>query len=232
MIKSGISDKTIEEQCGKISDKKKVSENNAKEETDVKIVENDEDTKSFQKRKFQVQVILVSALGSGGSFNYYLKNNVSVGIDSQNTSASSDYNNSTNTRKYEQKYNFNTTYYYGRYYPSNDFTSFFLQGGLVSRSWNIESQGYQVSNNEKTLKYTTKYPNSGLNLGLGWNWIDEESGFSGGIYLVKIIGDDLEHTYVSETGWNCPESCRESWENYTKENMRTSAGMINMGYNF
>ena len=44
MIKSGLSDKTIEEQCGKIGDKKKVSENNAKEETD-------EDTKSFQKRK-------------------------------------------------------------------------------------------------------------------------------------------------------------------------------------
>ena len=78
MIKSGISDKTIEEQCGKIGEKKKVSENNAKEETDVKIVENDEDTKSFQKRKFQVQVILVSALGSGGSFNYYLKNNLSL----------------------------------------------------------------------------------------------------------------------------------------------------------
>ena len=44
MIKSGISDKTIEEQCGKIGEKKKVSENNAKEETD-------EDTKSFQKEK-------------------------------------------------------------------------------------------------------------------------------------------------------------------------------------
>ena len=36
MIKSGISDKTIEEQCGKIGEKEQVSENNAKEETDVK----------------------------------------------------------------------------------------------------------------------------------------------------------------------------------------------------
>ena len=158
MIKSGISDKTIEEQCGKIGEKKKVSENNAKEETDVKIVENDEDTKSFQKRKFQVQVILASALGSGGSFNYYLKNNISVGIDSQHISDSLDYNNSTNTRKYEQKFNFNTTYYYGRYYPSNDFTSFFLQGGLVSRSWEITKQGYRISNNQKTVKKTSKYP--------------------------------------------------------------------------
>ena len=49
MIKSGISDKTIKEQCGKIGEKEKVSENNAKEENDVKVVENDEDTKSFQK---------------------------------------------------------------------------------------------------------------------------------------------------------------------------------------
>ena len=59
MIKSGISDKTIEEQCGKIGEKEQVSENNAKEETDVKVVENDEDTKSSQKRKYQVQEILL-----------------------------------------------------------------------------------------------------------------------------------------------------------------------------
>ena len=232
MIKSGLSDKTIEEQCGKIGEKEQVSENNAKEETDVKVVENDEDTKSSQKRKYQVQVILLSGLGSGGSFNYYLKNNISVGIDSQSMSDSLDTYNSTNTKKYESKYNLSTNYYYGRYYPSNDFTSFFLQGGLVSRSWNIESQGYQVSNNEKTLKYTTKYPNSGLNFGLGWNWIAEESGFSGGIYLVGVIGGGPQHTYVSDTGYTCSDNCKASWEDNINENMRTSALMINLGYNF
>ena len=232
MIKSGISDKTIEEQCGKIGEKGKVSENNAKEETDVKVVENDEDTKSSQKRKYQVQVILLSGLGSGGSFNYYLKNNISVGIDSQSMSDSMDTYDSTKTYKYESKYNLSTTYYYGRYYPSNDFTSFFLQGGLVSRSWKIESQGYQVSNNAKTVKYTSKYPNSAFNLGFGWNWISEYSGLSGGIYLVSIIGDDPEHTYISEIGWTCPESCRESWEDNINEFIRTTVGMINLGYNF
>ena len=225
MIKSGISDKTIEEQCGKIGEKKKVSENNAKEETD-------EDTKSFQKRKFQVQVILVSALGSGGSFNYYLKNNVSVGIDSQNTSASSDYNNSTNTRKYEYKHKLNTTYYYGRYYPSNDFSSFFLQGGLVSRSWEIESQGYRISDNQKTVKYTSKYPNTALNIALGWNWIHEDSGISGGISFVNIIGCDPEHTYVMSSGWTCSDACKENWKDYIMENERTFVAMINLGYNF
>ena len=84
----------------------------------------------------------------------------------------------------------------------------------------------------KNEKYTTKYPNSGLNFGLGWNWIAEESGFSGGIYFVTIIGDGPEHTYVSETGWYCKESCRESWEDNINEFIRTTVGMINLGYNF
>lgn len=230
MIKSGILDKTIEVQCGKIVEKKKVSENNAKQETVVKVVDDDEETKTFQKRKFQVQVILVSALGSGVSFNYYLKNNISVGVDSQNISDS--WYASTNTLKYEYKRNLTTIYYYGRYYPSNDITSFFTQGGLVTRSWKMSKQGYKASNKGKTVNRTTKYPNVALNLGLGWNWIHEDSGFSGGIYFVNIIGGDPEHTYVSETGWYCPDSCKQSWEDYTKENMRTFAGMINMGYNF
>jgi hypothetical protein len=232
MIKSGISDKTIEEQCGKIGEKEQVSENNAKEETDVKVVENDEDTKSFQKRKYQVQVILLSGLGSGGSFNYYFKNNISVGIDSQSMSDSMDTYDSTKTYKYESKYNLSTTYYYGRYYPSNNFTSFFLQGGLVSRSWKIESQGYQVSNNEKTIKYTSKYPNTALNIALGWNWIHEDSGISGGIYFVNIIGGDPKHTYVMSKGWTCSDTCKEVWEDYVEENVRTFVGMINLGYNF
>ena len=85
---------------------------------------------------------------------------------------------------------------------------------------------------KKTLKYTTKYPNSGLNLGLGWNWIDEESGFSGGIYFVGVIGGGPQHTYVSDTGYTCSDNCKASWEDNINENMRTSALMINLGYNF
>ena len=100
------------------------------------------------------------------------------------------------------------------------------------RSWEIDSQGYQVSDNEKTVKYTSKYPNSALNLGLGRNWIDEDSVFSVGIYLVSIIGGGPEHTYVSETGWTCSDSCKASWEDNINKNMRTSAAMINLGYNF
>ena len=64
---------------------------------------------------------------------------------------------------------------------------------LVSRSWELTQQGYRISDNQKTVKKTSKYPNSALNLGLGWNWIDEESGFSGGIYLVSIIPFGMEY---------------------------------------
>ena len=58
MIKSGISDKTIEEQCGKIGEEEKVSEKIEKTEDDLKI--SDE-----SKKPYQVQIILLSSLGSG-----------------------------------------------------------------------------------------------------------------------------------------------------------------------
>ena len=65
MIKSGISDKAIEEQCGKIGKEEKVSEKIEKTEDDLKI--SDE-----SKKPYQAQIILLSSLGSGISLYYYL----------------------------------------------------------------------------------------------------------------------------------------------------------------
>ena len=91
--------------------------------------------------------------------------------------------------------------------------SFFFQGGLVSRHWLLQKQGYNTSNNEKTVKYTTKYPNSALNAGLGWNWISKTTGISGGIYFVTIIGSGPERTYESDTDYVCSDTCKSDYEN-------------------
>ena len=81
MIKSGISDKAIEEQCGKIGEEEKVSEKIEKTEDDLKI--SDE-----SKKPYQAQIILLSSLGSGISLYYNFKNDIWFGIDSQSTSDS------------------------------------------------------------------------------------------------------------------------------------------------
>ena len=129
MIKSGLSDKTIEEQCGKIGDEENISEKIEKTEDDLKI--SDE-----SKKPYQVQIILLSSLGSGISLYYNFKNDIWFGIDSQSTSGSAS---ATSTGiKSEVNLNFSTNYLNARYYLIESMPSFFIQGGLVSRSWTIE----------------------------------------------------------------------------------------------
>ena len=101
---------------------------------------------------------------------------------------------------------------------------------LVSRHWILNEQSYRISDNEKQIKYTTKYPNNAFNLGLGWNWISNSTGLSGGIHFLTIIGGGPEHTYESDTGWTCPDSCKAIYEESAE--IRTTIGMINIGYNF
>ena len=81
MIKSGISDKTIEEQCGKIGEEEKVSEKI--EKTEDEKVEEDLKISDESERPYQAQIILLSTLGSGISLFYNFKNDIWFGIDSQ-----------------------------------------------------------------------------------------------------------------------------------------------------
>jgi len=224
MIKSGISDKTIEEQCGKIGEKEKVSENVEKTEDDLKI--SDE-----SKKPYQVQIILLSSLGSGISLYYNFKNDIWFGIDSQSTSASATLTASSGNTKYEGNLNFSTNYLNARYYLIESMPSFFIQGGLVSRSWTMETVAIKVSNNDKIGTYITKYPSSALNIGLGWNWISDQ-GVSGGIHFISIVGGSPLHTYEMESGWTCSDSCKASYETAVDEFVPTSTAHVNIGYNF
>jgi hypothetical protein len=225
MIKSGISDKTIEEQCGKIGEKEKVSENVEKTEDDLKI--SDE-----SKKPYQVQIILLSSLGSGISLYYNFKNDIWFGIDSQSTSGSASASSSTSTgTKSEVNVNFSTNYLNARYYLIESMPSFFIQGGLVSRSWTIELVESRVSNNETLGTYITKYPSSALNIGLGWNWISDQ-GMSGGIHFISIVGGSPLHTYEMESGWTCSDSCKANYETAVDEVVPSSTAHVNIGYNF
>ena len=229
MIKSGISDKTIEDQCGKIGEEEQVSEILEKTEYDLK--KSDE-----SKKPYQVQIILFSSLGSGISLYYNFKNDIWFGIDSQSRSKSA-YSTSTFVGGYKTETytkvnaNFSTNYLNARYYLFESMPSFFIQGGLVSRSWTIESVETRVSGNDKVGTYKTKYPSSALNIGLGWNWISDQ-GISGGIHFIKIVGGSPLHTYETESGWTCSDTCKTNYETTVDELVPNFTGHINIGYNF
>ena len=167
MIKSGISDKTIEEQCGKIGEEEKVSEKI--EKTVDEKVEEDLKISDESERPYQAQIILLSSLGSGISLFYNFKNDIWFGVDSQNISAS--FSGTSYTHNVESNLNFSTTYLSARYYLLEIMPSFFIQGGYISRSWTIETIGTDRSNTSRVSKIETKYPNNALNAGFGWNWM-------------------------------------------------------------
>ena len=232
MIKSGLSDKTIEEQCGKIGEKVE-SKDTVEEEKVSEEIENTEDDLTISdgsKKPYQAQIILLSSLGSGISLYYYFKNDIWFGIDSQSTSGSASRVFSNGTKS-EVNANFSTNYLNARYYLIESMPSFFIQGGLVSRSWTIELVESRVSNNEILGKYSTKYPSSAINLGLGWNWISDQ-GFSGGIHFIGLIGGSPLTTYETESNWICDDTCKASYESTVDEFVPTATGHINFGYNF
>ena len=224
MIKSGISDKTIEEQCGKIGEEEKVSEKI--EKTEDEKVEEDLKISDESERPYQAQIILLSSLGSGISLFYNFKNDIGFGVDSQNTSES--FSGTTYWHNIELNLNFSTTYLSARYYFLEIMPSFFIQGGYISRSWTIETIGTDRTITSRVSKIETKYPNNALNAGFGWNWMSNQ-GISGGIHFISIVGDGPTHTYSIASGSTFDKA---SYETLIDENVPNSTFHLNLGYNF
>ena len=224
MIKSGISDKTIEEQCGKIGEEEKVSEKI--EKTEDEKVEEDLKISDESERPYQAQIILLSSLGSGISLFYNFKNDIWFGVDSQNISAS--FSGTSYTHNVESNLNFSTTYLSARYYLLEIMPSFFIQGGYISRSWTIETIGTSRSNTSSLSKVETKYPNNALNAGFGWNWLSN-LGISGGIHFISIVGEGPTHTYsiASDTSFD-----KVGYETEVDAIVPNSTLHLNLGYNF
>mgnify|MGYP001167545999 FL=1 len=224
MIKSGISDKTIEEQCGKIGEEEKVSEKI--EKTEDEKVEEDLKISDESERPYQAQIILLSSLGSGISLFYNFKNDIWFGVDSQNTSES--LSGTTYWHNIESNLNFSTTYLSARYYFLEIMPSFFIQGGYISRSWTIETIGTSRSNTSSLSKVETKYPNNALNAGFGWNWMSN-LGISGGIHFISIVGEGPTHTYSIASGSTFD---KVGYETQIEEIVPNSTLHLNLGYNF
>ena len=224
MIKSGISDKTIEEQCGKIGEEEKVSEKI--EKTEDEKVEEDLKISDESERPYQAQIILLSNLGSGISLFYNFKNDIWFGVDSQNTSES--FSGTTYWHNIESNLNFSTTYLSARYYFLEIMPSFFIQGGYISRSWTIDLISTSRSNSSSLSKVETKYPNNALNAGFGWNWMSN-LGISGGIHFISIVGEGPTHTYslASDTTFD-----KASYETEVDAMVPNSTLHLNLGYNF
>ena len=235
MVKMGLSEEEITEVCGKPTIKSEDKPKPVVEEPkpvveEPKPVEEDLKISDESERPYQTQIILLSSLGSGISLFYNFKNDIWFGIDSQSTSGSRSSTFATG-EKSELNLNFSTNYLNARYYLIESMPSFFIQGGLVSRRWTIEVVESRASNNKILGKYSTKYPSSALNLGLGWNWISD-LGISGGIHFIGIVGGSPLHTYEMESGWICSDSCKASYETTVDEIVPTSTGHVNIGYNF
>ena len=224
MIKSGLSDKTIEEQCGKIGEEEKVSEKI--EKTEDEKVEEDLKISDESERPYQAQIILLSTLGSGISLFYNFKNDIWFGIDSQYYSES--FLKTTSTRNNELHYNLSTTYLSVRYYFLEIMPSFFIQGGYISRSWTIDHISTKRSNTSSLSKVETKYPNNALNAGFGWNWMSNQ-GISGGIHFISIVGEGPTHTYSIASGSTFDKA---SYETQIEEIVPNSTLHLNLGYNF
>ena len=222
MIKSGISDETIEEQCGKIGENENIKIAGINEDEKAEEVTSIAD---ISEKPYQSQIILLSSLGSGISLFYNLKNNIWFGIDSQNYSALK--SGSNYTYNSESIYNISTTYLNARYYLLEFMPSFFIQGGYISRSWTIENVATKRSTSSLST-VETKYPNNALNAGLGWNWISNQ-GISGGIHFISIVGGGPTHTYsiASDTTFD-----KASYETDIDTMLPNSTLHLNLGYNF
>ena len=224
MIKSGISDKTIEEQCGKIGEEEKVSEKI--EKTEDEKVEEDLKISDESERPYQAQIILLSSLGSGISLFYNFKNDIWFGVDSQYSSQS--FLETTPTRNNETHYNFSTTYLSTRYYLLEIMPSFFIQGGYISRDWTIKNNSTSRSNTSNISKVETKYPNNALNTGFGWNWMSNQ-GISGGIHFISIVGEGPTHTYSIKSDMTFDKA---GYETDVDTMVPNSTLHLNLGYNF
>ena len=166
MIKSGISDKTIEEQCGKIGSKKKeISEFLREKEEELKRKEEElrkkkdeerikiENEKRIKERQKNYSFTFRS-IGTVNSFEYKILENVAVGILYENGSASNEnetIKESSVTTAIFVLYGFNECYYC----DTDAFVGVYGEGNQISTT----DQGSEH-------KYNVQY----LNLLYGYQW--------------------------------------------------------------
>ena len=173
MIKSGISDKTIEEQCGKIEEEEKVSELKRQKEEELKRQKEEElkrKEEELRKKKDEERIKIENekrikerqinysftfrSIGTVNSFEYKILENAAVGILYENGSASNEnetIKESSVTTAIFVLYGFNECYYC----DTDAFVGVYGSGNQTSTT----DQGSEH-------KYNVQY----LNLLYGYQW--------------------------------------------------------------
>lgn len=187
-----------------------------------------------EKKSIQLQ-LLGSNIGSGAHLGYHLNDMFFVGADMSAISISSDEKDSSGTVTAELK--FSTQVFMLRISPFSG--AFYIQGGMVSRKWDLEATGVSQigdSGESGTVTAEVKFPRSAANVGLGWNWISD-FGLSGGLGLGTIMGGDpkVEMTVTDTTGTVTDSDIQEE-EDQLKSDMKQFANVpyvhLQIGWNF
>ena len=190
-----------------------------------------EDNSLLRNKSFQIQAIVYSSLGTGLSLSYRIKKNIWLNFDTQSLSGTMSIDSNDGLTREDADYEFQTKYFNVRNYLTHIINNLFFQYGIVSKNWDTKSIIKSNENSQRKAVYKTNYPTSGMNFGVGMNWIFY-NGLSSGLYLVSIISEEPSFTYELEEDWECPSSCQSNYESNVKKYTPNNSFYLNFGYNF
>ena len=190
-----------------------------------------EDNSLLRNKSFQIQAIVYSSLGTGLSLSYRIKKNIWLNFDTQSLSGTMSIDSNDGLTREDADYEFQTKYFNVRNYLTHIINNLFFQYGIVSKNWDTKSIIKSNENSQRKAVYKTNYPTSGMNFGVGMNWIFY-NGLSSGLYLVSIISEEPSFTYELEEDWECPSSCQSNYESNVKKYTPNNSFYLNIGYNF
>ncbi|MGK5091424.1 hypothetical protein WDW89_05315 [Deltaproteobacteria bacterium TL4] len=186
------------------------------------------------KSPLQIQ-LAATTVGPGLHAGYHINDVIFLGLEATSTSISQSSTDAAGT--VEATLDFSTQVVMLRVSPFKG--SFFLQGGVVNRSWTVEASGTSLigdSGEEGVLAVKVDFPSPAFNVGLGWNWI-ADFGLSGGLGFGVISGGnptvDMEAAGVYSV---IPDEEIQKEEDDFADSMSAFATFpyvhINIGWNF
>ena len=190
-----------------------------------------EDNSLLRNKSFQIQAIVYSSLGTGLSLSYRINKNIWLNFDTQSLSGTMSIDSNDGLTREDADYEFQTKYFNVRNYLTHIINNLFFQYGIVSKNWDTKSIIKSNENSQRKAVYKTNYPTSGMNFGVGMNWIFY-NGLSSGLYLVSIISEEPSFTYELEEDSECSSSCQSNYESNVKKYTPNNSFYLNIGYNF
>jgi len=190
-----------------------------------------EDINLTRKKRFQIQAIVYSSLGTGLSLSYRFKKNIWFNFDTQTLYGTMSIDSNDGLTREDADYKFQTNFINLRTYFTDIFNDLFIQYGILSRNWDTKSSIRSKENSQIKAVYKTNYPSEGINFGVGNNWVFG-SGISAGLYILRIISEEPSFEYELDEDWECSDSCQSDYEANVKKYTPTNSFYLTIGYNF